>query len=151
MGDVGSTFLGAVFAGLVLQAPSWYQALGMLLVATPLLGDAFFVCRAACLPGSRCSRPIACNFSASTRLAGSMPAFQPYITATALLAISLLTGGLPWVLGLAAVEMLVGFWLDQRVLFLSRCPPVPPPFLPLHWPDEHLADLVSSRAWPYRR
>ena len=41
MGDVGSTFLGAVFAGLVLQAPSWQEALGLLLVATPLLGDAF--------------------------------------------------------------------------------------------------------------
>ncbi|MFM7454704.1 MAG: glycosyl transferase, partial [Cyanobium sp.] len=39
MGDVGSTFLGAVFGGLVLQASSWPQAIGLLLVATPLLGD----------------------------------------------------------------------------------------------------------------
>ena len=42
MGDVGSTFLGAVFAGLVLQATSWPVAFGYLLVATPLLGDACF-------------------------------------------------------------------------------------------------------------
>ena len=42
MGDVGSTFLGAVFAGLVLQSPSWSEAFGFLLVATPLLGDACF-------------------------------------------------------------------------------------------------------------
>ena len=35
MGDVGSTFLGAVFAGLVLQASSWIEAFGYLLV--PLL------------------------------------------------------------------------------------------------------------------
>ena len=35
MGDVGSTFLGAVFAGLVLQASSWPEAFGCLLVATP--------------------------------------------------------------------------------------------------------------------
>ena len=40
MGDVGSTFLGAVFAGLVLQASSWSEAFGYLLVATPLLADA---------------------------------------------------------------------------------------------------------------
>ncbi|MBM5802133.1 MAG: glycosyltransferase family 4 protein, partial [Cyanobacteria bacterium K_DeepCast_35m_m2_023] len=40
MGDVGSTFLGAVLAGLVLQASSWPEAFGYLLVATPLLGDA---------------------------------------------------------------------------------------------------------------
>jgi UDP-N-acetylmuramyl pentapeptide phosphotransferase/UDP-N-acetylglucosamine-1-phosphate transferase len=33
MGDVGSTFLGAVFAGLVLQAPTWPEALGLLLLA----------------------------------------------------------------------------------------------------------------------
>ena len=40
MGDVGSTFLGAIFAGLVLQASTWHQALGFLFVSTPLLGDA---------------------------------------------------------------------------------------------------------------
>ena len=32
MGDVGSTFLGAVFAGMVLQASSWPQALSILLL-----------------------------------------------------------------------------------------------------------------------
>ena len=40
MGDVGSTFLGAVFAGVVLLAPDWRLALGLLLTATPLLADA---------------------------------------------------------------------------------------------------------------
>ena len=40
MGDVGSTFLGAVFAGVVLQQASFTAALGPLLVATPLLADA---------------------------------------------------------------------------------------------------------------
>jgi UDP-N-acetylmuramyl pentapeptide phosphotransferase/UDP-N-acetylglucosamine-1-phosphate transferase len=41
MGDVGSTYLGAVFAGLILQRPQPLQALFLLLVATPLLADAF--------------------------------------------------------------------------------------------------------------
>ena len=40
MGDVGSTFLGAVYVGLLLQSPSWNLVFGYLLVATPLLGDA---------------------------------------------------------------------------------------------------------------
>jgi Fuc2NAc and GlcNAc transferase len=40
MGDVGSTWLGAVFAGLVLQRPTPLDAAGLLLVAFPLLGDA---------------------------------------------------------------------------------------------------------------
>ncbi|MCT0202156.1 glycosyltransferase family 4 protein [Synechococcus sp. CS-603] len=40
MGDVGSTFLGAVFAGVLLQAPSLADGLALLLVAVPLLADA---------------------------------------------------------------------------------------------------------------
>ena len=38
-----------------------------------------------------------------------------YIVATAVLAVALVSGGWPWVLGLAVVELLVGVWLDQRV------------------------------------
>ncbi|MCT0229506.1 glycosyltransferase family 4 protein [Synechococcus sp. CS-1324] len=40
MGDVGSTFLGAVFAGTVLQAGDAATALALLLVGFPLLADA---------------------------------------------------------------------------------------------------------------
>lgn len=40
MGDVGSTWLGAVFAGLVLQRPTPLAAFALLLVASPLLADA---------------------------------------------------------------------------------------------------------------
>ena len=36
MGDVGSTFLGAMYAGFVLQASSWIEALGFLLLSTPV-------------------------------------------------------------------------------------------------------------------
>ena len=41
MGDVGSTFLGALFAGLLLQTSDWIQSLQLLIVASPLLIDAF--------------------------------------------------------------------------------------------------------------
>ncbi|MFM7268147.1 MAG: MraY family glycosyltransferase [Cyanobium sp.] len=40
MGDVGSTWLGAVFAGLVLQRSTPLDAAALLVVAFPLLGDA---------------------------------------------------------------------------------------------------------------
>ncbi len=117
MGDVGSTFLGAVFAGAVLQSPSWPEALGLLLVATPLLGDACL-----CLP---------------RRLLAGQPVFQAhrlhlfqrlhqagwrhdqvswlYIAATAVLALALLIGHWPWVIGLAIGELLLGVWLDQTM------------------------------------
>jgi len=38
-----------------------------------------------------------------------------YIVATALLALALLWGGLPWLITLAAFELLLGVWLDQKV------------------------------------
>jgi Fuc2NAc and GlcNAc transferase len=38
-----------------------------------------------------------------------------YIGATAVLALALLAGGWLWVVSLAAAELLVGVWLDQRV------------------------------------
>jgi UDP-N-acetylmuramyl pentapeptide phosphotransferase/UDP-N-acetylglucosamine-1-phosphate transferase len=92
MGDVGSTFLGALFAGLVLQASSWPEAFGYLLVATPLLGDACVCVPRRMLAGQRVFQ------------AHRLHLFQ-----------RLHQAGWPWVLGLAVVELVVGVWLDQRV------------------------------------
>ena len=41
MGDAGSTFLGVLYAGLLLETPSWIISLKVLTVATPLFLDAF--------------------------------------------------------------------------------------------------------------
>jgi UDP-N-acetylmuramyl pentapeptide phosphotransferase/UDP-N-acetylglucosamine-1-phosphate transferase len=117
MGDVGSTFLGAVFAGLVLQASSWSQALGMLLVSTPLLGDACLCVPRRLLAGQRVFQAHRLHLFQRLHQAGWSHArvSLTYIVATAVLAVALLAGGWPWVFGLAAVELLVGVWLDQRV------------------------------------
>jgi UDP-N-acetylmuramyl pentapeptide phosphotransferase/UDP-N-acetylglucosamine-1-phosphate transferase len=117
MGDVGSTFLGAVFAGLVLQAPSWSQALGMLLVATPLLGDACLCVPRRLLAGQRVFQAHRLHLFQRLHQAGWPHArvSLTYIVATAVLAVAMLVGCWPWVLGLAVVELLVGVWLDQRV------------------------------------
>jgi Fuc2NAc and GlcNAc transferase len=117
MGDVGSTFLGAVFAGLVLQASSWPQAFGYLLVATPLLGDACFCVPRRLLAGQRVFQAHRLHLFQRLHQAGWPHArvSLTYITATAVLAVAMLAGGWPWVLSLAVVELLVGVWLDQRV------------------------------------
>ena len=117
MGDVGSTFLGAVFAGLVLQAPSWPEALGLLLVATPLLGDAFLCVPRRLLAGQRVFQAHRLHLFQRLHQAGWPHArvSSLYIGATAVLALALLWGGLPWLLPLAAFELLLGIWLDQRV------------------------------------
>jgi UDP-N-acetylmuramyl pentapeptide phosphotransferase/UDP-N-acetylglucosamine-1-phosphate transferase len=117
MGDVGSTFLGAVFAGLALQAPSWPEALGLLLVATPLLGDACLCVPRRLLAGQRVFQAHRLHLFQRLHQAGWSHArvSSLYIGATAVLALALLWGGLPWLITLAAFELLLGTWLDQRV------------------------------------
>ena len=117
MGDVGSTFLGAVFAGLVLQATSWSELFGCLLVATPLLGDACLCVLRRLLAGQRVFQAHRLHLFQRLHQAGWSHARVSftYIAATAFLAVALLAGGWPWVLGLVVVELLFGVWLDQRV------------------------------------
>jgi UDP-N-acetylmuramyl pentapeptide phosphotransferase/UDP-N-acetylglucosamine-1-phosphate transferase len=117
MGDVGSTFLGAVFAGLVLQAPSWPEALGLLLVATPLLGDACLCVSRRLLAGQQVFQAHRLHLFQRLHQAGWPHArvSSLYIAATAVLAVALLWGGLAWLITLSAFELLLGIWLDQRV------------------------------------
>jgi UDP-N-acetylmuramyl pentapeptide phosphotransferase/UDP-N-acetylglucosamine-1-phosphate transferase len=117
MGDVGSTFLGAVFAGLVLQASSWPEALGLLLVATPLLGDACLCVPRRLLAGQRVFQAHRLHLYQRLHQAGWPHARVAglYIAATALLALALLLAGWAWVLPLAVLELGLGVWLDRRV------------------------------------
>ena len=117
MGDVGSTFLGAVFAGLLLQAPNWPQALCLLLVATPLLGDAFLCVLRRLLAGQRVLQAHRLHLFQRLHQAGWPHARVSalYIIATAVLSLALFIGGWPWVVGLAVLELLVGFLLDRYV------------------------------------
>ena len=117
MGDVGSTFLGAVFAVIVLQALSWSEALALLLVATPLLGDACLCVLRRLIAGQRVFQPHRLHLYQRLNQKGYTHARVSiiYIVATIILAIALLFGGLSWVITLAALELLTGIWLDQNV------------------------------------
>jgi len=117
MGDVGSTFLGAVFAGVVLRQTSFQPAFGLLLVGTPLLGDAFLCVLRRLLAGQRVFQAHRLHLFQRLHQAGWPHArvSSLYIAGTAVLAAALLAGGWPWVLGLAVVELCVGFWLDRHV------------------------------------
>jgi len=117
MGDVGSTFLGAVFAVLVLQASTWSEAGALLLVATPLLGDACLCVPRRLMARQQVFQAHRLHLFQRLHQAGwsHTRVSSLYIAATAVLAIALLLGGLPWVITFAAVELLVGVWLDQRV------------------------------------
>ena len=117
MGDVGSTFLGALFAGLVLQASSWPVLISYVLVATPLLGDASLCLIRRLLAGHRVSQPHRLHLFQRLHQAGwpQSRVSLTYISATALLAVAMLTGGLPLVLGLACLQLYLGIWLDRHV------------------------------------
>ena len=117
MGDVGSTFLGAVFAGVVLQQTSFSAALAFLLVATPLLADACLCVPRRLFAGQRIFQAHRLHLFQRLHQAGWCHAHVSslYIAATAVLAIAHLAGGLAWVIGFALAVLLIGVWLDQRV------------------------------------
>ena len=117
MGDAGSTFLGAMFAGLVIQSSSLLEALGLLLVSTPLMADACLCVLRRLMTGQRVFQAHRLHLFQRLHQAGwPHPRVSSlYITATAVLAVSLLWGGLAWVIALAALELFFGIWLDQRV------------------------------------
>ena len=117
MGDVGSTFLGALFSGLALQAPSWSEAFGYLLVATPLLGDACLCVIRRLLDGQRVFQAHRLHLFQRLNQAGWPHAHVSltYIVTTSLLAVSMHVGGLPWVSCFSVLVLLAGVWLDQRV------------------------------------
>ena len=57
MGDIGSTYLGAVFAGSLLYSKSNPNTLNLLLIAAPLLSDAFICILRRFISGQNIFRP----------------------------------------------------------------------------------------------
>ena len=117
MGDVGSTFLGAVFAGLVLNAPTWDQALALLIVSTPLYADAGSCVLRRLFAGQPIFEAHRLHLFQRLNQAGWSHALISliYISATATLALVLFFGGLLWLIFVAFLEILIGLWLDITV------------------------------------
>jgi UDP-N-acetylmuramyl pentapeptide phosphotransferase/UDP-N-acetylglucosamine-1-phosphate transferase len=116
MGDVGSTFLGAVFAGTVLQQDSAQGAIGLLMVGSPLLGDAFVCVLRRWKAGQPVFKAHRLHLYQRLHQAGwphSRVAFL-YIGATALLGGALLSHGLALELPLVVAELFLGLWLDRH-------------------------------------
>lgn len=134
MGDVGSTFLGAVFAGIVLQQPTPADAVALLLVGFPLLGDAFFCVLRRLAAGQPVFQAHRLHLFQRLHRAGWSHARVSllYGGATAVLGLALLVGGLPAVLPLVALELGIGLRLDRRVAvsFSEELAGAKPPRLP---------------------
>lgn len=117
MGDVGSTFLGAVFAGVVLQSSTWPDALGLLLLGAPLLLDACICVVRRWLDRQPVFQAHRLHLFQRLHQSGWPHArvASVYVAATAVQALVLLVAGLPAVVLSSCVLLAVGIWLDQRV------------------------------------
>ena len=117
MGDVGSTFIGALFAGLVLQMPTWLEAFGLLMVSTPLLADACICVPRRLWAGHRVFEAHRLHLFQRLHQAGwtHEQVAITYIASTAMLAFSFLACSLPVEAALVLFLLLIGFWLDQRI------------------------------------
>jgi UDP-N-acetylmuramyl pentapeptide phosphotransferase/UDP-N-acetylglucosamine-1-phosphate transferase len=117
MGDVGSTYLGAVFAGLILQRTQPFQALLLLLVATPLLADAFFCVLRRWHAGQQIFQPHRLHLYQRLHRAGWSQARVSflYLLQITFLAVGFLYGfPLRNMLGAVFMVLVLGFWLDQK-------------------------------------
>ena len=116
MGDVGSTWIGAVFAGMVLQQPGPLEAISLLLVGFPLLGDAL-IC---VLRRLRAGQPVfqAHRLHLFQRLQrGGWPHAKVsilYGSATVLLALARTLGGAAALTPLIGAEILIALWMERN-------------------------------------
>ena len=116
MGDVGSTWIGAVFAGMVLQQPGPWEAISLLLVGFPLLGDAL-IC---VLRRLRAGQPVfqAHRLHLFQRLQrGGWPHARVsilYGSATVLLALARPLGGAAALTPLIGTEILIALWMERN-------------------------------------
>jgi Fuc2NAc and GlcNAc transferase len=117
MGDVGSTYLGAIFAGLVLQRPQVLQSILLLLVATPLLADAFICVLRRWHAGQQIYQAHRLHLYQRLHSSGWNHATVSllYLLQTTLLAFVFFYAlPLPSMMGAVFMVLLLGFWLDQK-------------------------------------
>lgn len=115
MGDVGSTFLGAVLAGLVIHTPTWWDALALSLVATPILGDAALCVLRRSIAGHPVFKPHRLHLFQRLHRAG-MPqstVTSIYISCTLILGLAFLYGGLTLVFPFSLLIILLGVIFDK--------------------------------------
>ncbi len=115
MGDVGSTWLGAVFAGLVLQQPGSTAAVGLLLTGLPLLADPLLCVLRRLGAGQRIFEAHRLHLYQRLHQAGwsHRRVARLYIGATAALALALRLLGTEATVALAALELALGARLER--------------------------------------
>lgn len=117
MGDIGSLFLGAIFSGIVLQHTDWEQACSYLLISTPMVGDACICVIRRAMKKQNIFKPHKLHLYQRLHQGGWSHAkvASLYIIATLFLSLVYLMGSLYMMMIMAAMVILIGLWLDQKV------------------------------------
>lgn len=117
MGDGGSTFLGALIVGLIFNAGSLELILKILIIVTPLFGDAL-ICLLRRLFYRQKIFEAHCShlYQRLVRSGWSHSAVAIlYMGCIIALAITMIIGGFKFIPAIIILEFLLGFWLDQKI------------------------------------
>ena len=117
MGDVGSTFLGTVFIGLVLQSNTWREAIGALLILSPLIADSSICLFRRLLAKESVFQSHRLHLYQRLHQSGWSHAKVTtlYFSATCTAAITFLLGRTTILVIIAAMQVLAGIWLDNHI------------------------------------
>ena len=117
MGDSGSTFLGALFVGVLLNCEKFSDAVGLFLISLPLLADAGFCVLRRLKAGQKFYEPHRLHLYQRLNQKGWSHSNVSiiYIISTSAIAISLLLGSLQIAFGCSVIIFAIGFYLDQKV------------------------------------
>lgn len=115
MGDIGSTFIGATFAGMVLQSNSGEDGLTILLIGFPLFGDSLFCLLRRLFNGEQVFNPHNKHLFQRLQQAGwshSNVALL-YMLGVSCLWAAKVAGGTYLLAGIVSVELLLGLLIDR--------------------------------------
>ncbi|MFN9644480.1 MAG: MraY family glycosyltransferase [Cyanobacteriota bacterium] len=117
MGDVGSTFIGAVFAGIALQESSKQSMIGILLLGFPLFADAAVCVMRRLYHRKNIFQAHKQHLYQRLNQAGwsHSKVATLYIIAVGLLMVVKLLWGTTFMVALIIIELLFAFFLDQNI------------------------------------
>lgn len=116
MGDVGSTFIGALIAGVIVQQDTCIDSLGLMLVGFPLFGDALICILRRVSSGQDVLKPHRLHLFQRLHQAGwsHQNVTMLYATSTLIIGIGWIVGGFTSVIFLTTAVLLLGALLDNN-------------------------------------
>ena len=117
MGDVGSIFLGSIFSISLLQSNNIIEFISLSLIATPLLGDAFFCVIRRIIKGDSLGKPHKLHLYQRLNQNGwsHSKVSSLYGLATTVLALIYFSGSFYLLLSSSLMTILLGIYLDKYI------------------------------------